>query len=144
MALFKFTQAILNNRPIDVYNFGDMKRDFTYIDDLTSAMRLLVDAIPSPLDYETGSIDSLSRVAPFRVVNIGNSNAIKLTDFIEAIETALGKTAQKNMMPMQAGDVPATWASTELLSNLTGYAPATNFQLGITNFVNWYCDYYKI
>jgi UDP-glucuronate 4-epimerase len=83
-------------------------------------------------------------VAPFRVVNIGNSNAVKLTDFIEAIETALGKTARKNMMPIQAGDVPATWASSELLSNLTGYVPATNFKLGITNFVNWYCGYYKI
>lgn len=141
MALFKFTRAILNGDPIDVYNHGDMKRDFTYIDDLTHAIRLLIDKAPergAPVEN-----DSLSPVAPFRVVNIGNSDAVQLTDFISAIEAATGRTAKRNLMPMQAGDVPATWADASLLRALTGYAPKTSVRDGVQAFVDWYRDYHN-
>ena len=147
MALFKFTKAILNEEPIDVYNYGDMSRDFTYIDDLVHGMRLLIDAIPDDsniLDSSATKIDSKSRVAPFRVVNIGNSQPSKLMDFIIAIERAIGRTAVKNLMPMQAGDVPATWADTSLLSELTGFKPRTDLTTGVRNFVEWYRAYYNV
>ena len=143
MALFKFTKAILNCDPIDVYNHGDMKRDFTYVTDLVEGIRLLIDAVPERLD-EVPEGDSLSPVAPWRVVNIGNSDSIQLTDFIAAIEEATGKTATRNMMPMQAGDVPATWADASLLQTLTGYKPQTNVRDGVQAFVDWYRDYYEV
>ena len=142
MALFKFTKAILNGDAIDVYNHGDMKRDFTYIDDLVQAIRLLIDAAPRRLETVPEG-DSLSPVAPFRVVNIGNSEPVQLLAFIEAIEAATGLSAQKNMMPMQAGDVPATWADASLLTSLTGYAPKTQVPEGVANFVAWYRAYYS-
>ncbi|RYD22178.1 MAG: NAD-dependent epimerase/dehydratase family protein [Spirochaetia bacterium] len=146
MALFKFTKAILEGRPIDVYNYGDMKRDFTYVGDLVEAIRRLID-VP-PMRLAEGQIvtvgDSLSPVAPWRVVNIGNSNAVQLTDFIKAIEEALGCTAERNLMPMQAGDVPATWAGAELLKALTDYAPKTSVREGVAKFVEWYKEYYKV
>ena len=147
MALFKFTKAILSGEPIDVYNHGEMSRDFTYIDDLVHGMRLLMDAIPEGrnlLEENAYKIDSKSRVAPFRVVNIGNSQLSKLLDFIEAIEVSVGIEAQKNMMPMQAGDVPATWADTALLFELTGYKPKMDLSIGVKNFVTWYREYYKV
>lgn len=146
MALFKFTKAILENKPIDVYNYGDMKRDFTYIADLVEAIRLLIDVPPvCPQDGEPVQAgDSLSPVAPWRVVNIGNSNAVQLTDFIKAIEDATGVKAQQNLMPMQAGDVPATWADAALLKTLTGYSPKTGVTEGVSNFVEWYRDYFEI
>ncbi|WP_417257389.1 GDP-mannose 4,6-dehydratase [Celeribacter sp.] len=145
MALFKFTKAILEGTPIDVYNHGDMKRDFTYVEDLVHAIRLLIDAAPvRPEDGKVAQGDSLSPVAPFRVVNIGNSNAVQLTAFIEAIEDATGKTAERNHMPMQAGDVPATWADASLLTSLTGYAPKTDVKDGVKAFVDWYRDFYQI
>jgi UDP-glucuronate 4-epimerase len=144
MALFKFTRAILNGTPIDVYNHGDMKRDFTYIDDLVQGIRLLMDTIPQrPEDGVVPEGDSLSPVAPFRVVNIGNSDAVQLTDFIAAIETATGLTAQRNLMPMQPGDVPATWADAKLLHRLTGYAPLTDVATGVAAFVDWYRSFYR-
>lgn len=143
MALFKFTKAILNGDAIDVYNYGDMKRDFTYIDDLVHAIRLLIDAAPHRLETVPKG-DSLSPVAPFRVVNIGNSEPVQLLAFIEAIEAATGLSAQKNMMPMQAGDVPATWADASLLTSLTGYAPKTQVPEGVANFVAWYRAYYSV
>ena len=143
MALFKFTKAILNGDPIDVYNHGDMKRDFTYVTDLVEGIRLLIDAAPERLD-EVPEGDSLSPVAPWRVVNIGNSDSVQLTDFIAAIEKATGKTATRNMMPMQAGDVPATWADASLLQTLTGYKPQTNVRDGVQAFVDWYRDYYEV
>ncbi len=144
MALFKFTKAILAGEPIDVYNYGDMKRDFTYIDDLVEAIRLLMDTPPQrPADGTVPEGDSLSPVAPWRVVNIGNSDAVQLTDFIAAIETATGLTAIRNLMPMQAGDVPATWADAELLRKLTGYRPRTDVRDGVRAFVDWYRDYYR-
>ncbi|GAA3852846.1 NAD-dependent epimerase/dehydratase family protein [Celeribacter arenosi] len=144
MALFKFTKAILEGLPIDVYNHGNMRRDFTYIDDLVRAIRLLMDAVPTT--PENGIVpegDSISPVAPFRVVNIGNANPVQLTDFIEAIEDATGLSATQNLMDMQAGDVPATWADTTLLTSLTGYAPQTPVAEGVRRFVAWYRDYYR-
>lgn len=147
MALFKFTKSILNGDSIDVYNHGDMSRDFTYIDDLVHGMRLLVDAIPENLvlaEGHTCNFDSKSEAAPFRVVNIGNSQPSQLLDFIIAIEEAVGIKAVKNSMPMQAGDVPATWADTSLLAELTGYKPQTDLSTGVQNFVSWYRAYYNV
>lgn len=144
MALFKFTKAILEGRPIDVYNFGDMKRDFTFIEDLVQAIRLLIDTPPgSEKVASAADVDSLSPVAPWRVVNIGNSQAIQLTEFIEAIEDATGLRAERNLMPMQAGDVPATWADASLLKSLTGYSPRTSVKDGVAQFVAWYRSYYE-
>ena len=144
MALFKFTKAILNEEPIDVYNFGDMRRDFTYIDDLVRAIVLLLDAPPANGADEQYSKDSLSPVAPFRVVNIGNSDPVKLTTFIEAIEAATGLQAKRHLMPMQAGDVPATWADASLLKQLTGYSPKTPVDYGVRKFVEWYREFYGV
>ncbi len=147
MALFKFTKAILNGDPIDVYNNGDMNRDFTYIDDLVNGIRLLIDVIPEDFTPDENSFelaDSKSAVAPFRVVNIGNSKPEKLTDFIEAIEISLGIQADKNLMPMQAGDVHTTWAHTSLLEKITGYRPKTDIREGVDRFVRWYREYYGV
>ena len=122
-----------------------MYRDFTYVDDLVRGIRLLIDAVPErPEDGVVPAGDSLSPVAPYRVVNIGNSDKVKLLDFIEAIEDVLGKTAIRNYMPMQLGDVPATWADAALLQSLTGYRPQTDFRDGIARFVDWYREYYNV
>ena len=146
MAPYKFTKGILEGTPIDIYNHGDMWRDFTYVDDLVRGIRLLIDAIPqrpaTAEDIAPG--DSLSPAAPYRVVNIGNSDKVKLLDFIEAIEDATGCKAIRNYMPMQTGDVVATWADANLLKNLTNYQPQTNVRDGMANFVRWYRDYYRI
>ena len=147
MALFKFTKAILNGEPIDVYNQGDMSRDFTYIDDLINGMCLLIDSIPGKTDLSEKKdckLDSKSHVAPFRVVNIGNSQPHQLLDFISAIEDTVGIQAVKNFMPMQAGDVPATWADITLLNELTGYKQSMDLPTGVRNFVSWYREYYKV
>jgi len=144
MALFKFVSAILKNKPIDIYNQGDMYRDFTYIDDLVYGIDLLTNTAPTTnVNEQALKEDSLSNVAPFRVVNIGNSNKVKLLDFIDAIEDILGKKALRNYMPMQKGDVSATWADASLLQNLTGYKPKTNFKDGIARFIEWYRNYYN-
>ncbi|MDA8913602.1 GDP-mannose 4,6-dehydratase [Amylibacter sp.] len=143
MAPYKFTKAILAGEPIDVYNYGNMKRDFTYIEDLTEAIRLLIDEVPMrPDDGGITKGDSLSPVAPWRVVNIGNSEAVKLTDFICAIEDATKMKAIRNLMPMQPGDVTSTWADATLLKSLTGYQPKTNIRDGMKNFVQWYKEFY--
>ena len=145
MALFKFAKAILNGDSIDVYNNGNMSRDFTYIDDLVQGMRLLMDATPKVLvsHEDNGNLlDSKSHVAPFRVVNIGNSQPAQLMDFISAIEKSIGVRAVKNLMPMQAGDVPVTWADTSLLEDLTGYKPNMDIRTGVQKFVDWYQEYY--
>ncbi|WP_350334302.1 GDP-mannose 4,6-dehydratase [Coralliovum pocilloporae] len=143
MALFKFADAILDGRPIDIYNNGDMYRDFTYVDDLVRGIRLLMDAIPErPEDGQVAEGDSLSPVAPFRVLNIGNSDKVRLLDFIEALEDELGIRAIRNYMPMQPGDVAATWANADLLQSLTGYRPETGYREGIARFVSWFRDYY--
>ena len=143
MALYKFVDAILGGRPIDVYNHGEMFRDFTYVEDLVQGIRLLIDAAPiRPEDGIVPEGDSLSPVAPFRIVNIGNSNSERLLDFVEAIEDALGLKASRNYMEMQKGDVPATWADASLLQRLTGYRPETDMRDGVKKFVAWYRDYY--
>ncbi|AKS47580.1 UDP-glucuronate 4-epimerase [Octadecabacter temperatus] len=143
MALFKFTKAVLSGDPIDVYNHGDMSRDFTYVTDLVRGIQLLLDAVPERLD-EVPEGDSLSPVAPHRIVNIGNGEPVQLMAFIEAIEKALGQPATKNFMDMQAGDVPATWANGALLEKLTGYSPKTDVETGVKAFVDWYRDYYEV
>jgi UDP-glucuronate 4-epimerase len=144
LALFKFVDAILDGRPIDIYNHGDMYRDFTYVDDLVLGIKLLIDTPPkrpvSSEDIKEG--DSLSPVAPYRVVNIGNSEKVRLLDFVDAIEDELGVKAIRNYMDIQPGDVPATWANAELLQHLTGYCPRTDIKDGIRNFVTWFRDYY--
>lgn len=143
LALFKFVDAILDGRPIDIYNHGDMYRDFTYVTDLVRGIRLLIDTPPvRPDNREVPEGDSLSPVAPYRIVNIGNSDKVRLLDFVEAIEEELGQKAIRNYMPMQMGDVPATWANAELLKTLTGYKPQTNIKDGIREFVAWFRDYY--
>lgn len=144
LALFKFVDAMLDGRPIDIYNHGDMYRDFTFVDDLVRAIRLLIDAVPerpvSPDDIAEG--DSLSPVAPFRIVNIGNASEVRLLDFIAAAEDELGIKAKRNYLPMQKGDVQSSLADTSLLHRLTGFRPQTDVRHGIAAFVAWYRDYY--
>ena len=145
MALFKFTKGILEETPIDIYNHGEMYRDFTYVEDLVRGIRLLIDAVPKrPSDGVVPPGDSLSPVAPWRVVNIGNSDKVRLLDYIQAIEAELGKKAIRNYMDMQPGDVPATWADASLLQQLTGYRPQTDIHTGVARFVAWYRDYYNV
>lgn len=144
MAPFKFTKAILEDRPIDVYGQGEMFRDFTYITDLVRGIRLLMDAVPErprePEAVEEG--DSLSPVAPWRVVNVGNGEKVSLGTFIAAIEAAAGRKARRNLMGMQKGDVVATWADNRLLQRLTGYRPETGISEGMQRFVDWYRGFY--
>lgn len=144
LALYKFVDAILEGRPIDIYNHGDMYRDFTYVDDLVRGIYLLMDAVPerpSSRD-DIPPWDSLSPVAPFRIVNIGNSEKVRLLDFVDAIEDALGQKAIRNYMDIHKGDAPATWANAEALHRLTGYKPQTDVKEGIARFVAWFRDYY--
>ena len=140
MAPYLFTSAILEGRPIRVFNHGDMRRDFTFVADLVRAIRGLIDAVPGTTPV--GPEDSLSPVAPFRIVNIGNGQPVELGDFIAAIERATGREAIREMLPMQPGDVPATWADTTLLRRLTGDAPRTPVAEGVAAYVAWFRDYY--
>lgn len=142
MALFKFTKNILENKRIDVYNHGIMKRDFTYVDDIVMAITGLMEAIPG--NVKVSDIDSLSPVAKFRVVNIGNETSIELMDYIGELEKILGMKAKINFLPMQQGDVEETLASTELLKSLTGFRPQTKISVGIKSFVDWYRSYYDL
>ncbi|OXH80284.1 NAD-dependent epimerase [Pantoea agglomerans] len=145
MALFKFTRAMIAGEAIDVYNQGQMKRDFTYIDDIAEAIVRLQDVIPQQDDnwtVETGSPATSS--APYRVYNIGNSQPVTLMSYIEAIEKALGITAKKNLMPMQPGDVLETSADTEALFKAIGFKPQTGVEKGVKNFVDWYRDFYRV
>ncbi|MDO5603874.1 MAG: GDP-mannose 4,6-dehydratase [Paracoccus sp. (in: a-proteobacteria)] len=146
MAPYLFTSAIFEGRPIRVFNHGEMRRDFTYVGDLVRAIRLLVDAVPErPADMaQVASGDSLSPVAPWRVVNIGNGESVQLLEFIAAIEAAAGRPAIREMLPIQPGDVPATWADTALLRRLTGYAPQTSVREGVAAYVDWFRDYYGV
>ncbi len=144
MALFRFTEAILNDEPIDVYGNGEMSRDFTYIDDLVEALVRLVACVPSnPPSRTEAPGDSLSPVAPYRLVNIGRGAPVNLLDFIASVEVATGRKARRNMLPMQPGDVHATFASADLLERLTGYRPETNIAEGVGRFVEWYRGYYN-
>lgn len=145
MALFKFTRAMIAGEAIDVYNQGQMKRDFTYIDDIAEAIVRLQDVIPQQDDnwtVESGSPATSS--APYRVYNIGNSQPVTLMNYIEAIEKALGITAKKNLMPMQPGDVLETSADTEALFKAIGFKPQTGVEEGVKNFVDWYRDFYRV
>ena len=145
MALFLFTKAILEGRPIDVFNHGQMQRDFTYIDDIAEGVIRVNDRIASPNSgYNADAPDPGTSNAPYRVFNIGNHNPVPLMDYIGAIETALGQTAQKNMLPMQPGDVPATYADVEALTEWTGFTPKTTIHEGISRFVDWYRAYYRV
>jgi UDP-glucuronate 4-epimerase len=144
MALFKFVDAIEKGRPIELYGEGRMSRDFTYVDDLIEAMVRLVPCVPGTSAFgEAVPGDSLSPIAPFRVVNVGRGAPVELLDFVEAIETALGRKATRNLLSMQPGDVLATFASADLLERLTGYRPGTEIAGGVGKFVEWYRGYYK-
>lgn len=139
MALFKFVKAILQGAPIEIYNHGEMRRDFTYVDDLVEGITRLIAVPPAE---SAGPCDSLSPVAPCRIVNIGNGAPVGLMDFVQAVEAALGMTAEKRLLPMQPGDVPATWADATLIEALTGPLPRTDIREGVQRFVDWYRDHY--
>ena len=143
MALFKFTKGILNNKKIDIYNNGKMYRDFTYIDDIVSGINLLIKKIPNTKQLGRYKDDSLSPIAPFRILNIGNTKKVYLLDFIKEIEKVLGKKAKRNYMPLQKGDVKQTLSNTNLLKKITRYNPKTNFKTGIRKFLDWYLEYYN-
>jgi UDP-glucuronate 4-epimerase len=144
MALFIFTKAILEGNPIDVYNNGHMQRDFTYVEDIVEGIIRVSMSIPEGnADWTGKQPDPGTSPAPYKIYNIGNNAPVKLMDFIDAIEKAIGKTATKNMMPIQPGDVPATWADVQDLIDDVGYKPATPIAEGIKRFVEWYRTYYK-
>ncbi|MBF0262248.1 MAG: NAD-dependent epimerase [Magnetococcales bacterium] len=145
MALFLFTRAMLEGRPIDVFNEGRMRRDFTYIDDIVSGVVKVLDRIPTPDPDWTGARpDPASSSAPYRIYNIGNNQPVELMDYIAALEESLGMTAQKNFLPMQPGDVPATWADVDDLDRDVGFRPRTPVREGVERFVAWYREYYRV
>jgi len=143
MALFQFTDAALKGEPINVYNHGKMERDFTYIDDLVEAIMRLMEVVPER-DHPVGPFDSLSPVAPYRLVNIGGGSPVSLMAFIAAIEDSVGRPITKNYMDMQPGDVAKTWADTTLLEALTGFKPTIPVTVGVERFVTWFREYYKV
>lgn len=144
MALFLFTKAILSGQPIKVFNQGQMRRDFTYIDDIVEGItRLLAKPPEANEQWDSGNPDPGSSSAPYRLFNIGNNQPVPLMDFISAIESALGQEARKEFLPLQAGDVPATYADIEALADYVGYRPGTDINVGIQNFVDWFRDYYR-
>lgn len=144
MALFLFTKAILAGKPIDVFNHGDMMRDFTFVDDIVEGVVRVLDRVPQPDPaYDAVAADPATSSAPYRVFNIGNNNPVRLLDFIGCIEDALGKKAEKRLLPLQDGDVPATYANTDALNDWVGFVPGTSVKDGIGRFVAWYRDYYK-
>jgi len=145
MALFLFTKAILENRPIDVYNEGKMKRDFTYIDDIIEGVFRLTDKIPEPNPGWRGDRpDPATSFAPYKIYNIGNNSPVELLEFIHILEKELGHTAKKQMHPMQPGDVPATYADVEDLMADVGFKPSTSIEEGVRHFVAWYREYFNI
>ncbi|HNU10182.1 MAG TPA: NAD-dependent epimerase [Rubrivivax sp.] len=145
MALFLFTKAILEGRPIDVFNHGQMQRDFTYVDDIVEGVIRVTDrtATPAP-DYDANRPDPATSSAPYRVFNIGNHQPVPLLDFIACVERALGRSAEKNFLPLQDGDVPATYADVQALQDWVGFSPATSIETGIGRFVDWYRSYYRV
>jgi UDP-glucuronate 4-epimerase len=140
MAYYKFTKAILNDEPIDVYNHGKMMRDFTYIDDIVEGIVRVMKKTPQKSGCSGNS--NLINTPPYKVYNIGNNKPVELGEFISTLEKVLGKQAKKNMLPMQPGDVPATYANIDALKNDTGFSPSTSIEEGLTNFVQWYKKYY--
>jgi len=144
MALFLFTKAILENKEMEVFNYGEMLRDFTYIDDIVEGVVRVIDNVPrGNVNWNGKKPDPSSSKAPYKIYNIGNNAPVKLMSFIEAIEEKLGKTAKKKLMPLQMGDVPATYADVEDLVQNIGYKPATTIKTGIDRFIDWYLEYYK-
>ncbi len=143
MALFKFTKGIISKKKIDIYNRGKMYRDFTYIDDIVKGITGLINKAPNNKQFGKIKNDSLSPVAPFRILNIGNTRKVYLLDFLNALEKEIGKKAIRNYMPMQKGDVKITLSDTSLLKKLTGYNPKTYYKTGIKKFLKWYLNYYN-
>ena len=145
MAPFKFTKGIIDDKPIDIYNHGDMERDFTYIDDIVEGVIRVTDQIPTgDPDWNGEHPDPAASFAPYRVYNIGNNRPVKLMTFVESIESALGKTAIKNMLPMQPGDVRSTCADVSALEQAVNFKPRTPIDVGVARFVEWYRDYYQV
>lgn len=144
MAYFLFTNAILKDSPIDVFNYGKMQRDFTYIDDIIEGVVRVIDNIPRPNpDWKGDNPDSATSYAPYKLYNIGNNNPVELMKFIETLEVCLGKKAVKNLLPIQPGDVPATYADVDDLVKDVGFKPSTTIEEGLGKFVEWYKEYYK-
>ena len=145
MALFLFTKAMLENRPIDVFNFGEMQRDFTYVDDIVEGIIRVNDNPPKENPaWDPNSEDTSISSAPYKIYNIGNNNPVKLMDFISALENKLGIIAEKNLLPIQAGDVPSTYADVSDLIRDLDYKPQTTIQQGIDQFVDWYREFFKV
>ncbi|SEP07014.1 UDP-glucuronate 4-epimerase [Aquisalimonas asiatica] len=145
MALFKFTKAILAGEPIDVYNYGDHRRDFTYVDDIAEGVVRATDHVAAPDPQWSGDApDPASSAAPYRLYNIGNNRPVELMRYIQVLEECLGREADKNLLPMQQGDVPDTWADAEELVRDVGYRPDTPVEEGVKRFVAWYRDYYRV
>ena len=143
MAIFLFTKAILDGRPIDVFNYGKMQRDFTFVDDIVEGVCRVIDHVPAGEPSWSGVMpDPGTSYAPYRIYNIGNNNPVELLRFIEVLEQALGREARKNLLPMQAGDVPATYADVDDLMRNVGFRPATSIEEGVGKFVAWYRAYY--
>jgi UDP-glucuronate 4-epimerase len=144
MALFLFTKAMLENRPIDIFNFGNMERDFTYIDDIIEGLIRVIKRIPDPNPQWSGeNPDPATSAAPFKLYNIGNNNPVKLLNLIEVLEACLGKKAKKNFLPIQPGDVPATFADVENLIKDVDFKPTTPIEEGVKKFVGWYQEYFR-
>ncbi len=145
MALFLFTKNILEGKPIDVFNYGNHRRDFTYIDDIVEGVVRVLDRVPQPNpDWSGDDPDSATSTAPYRLYNIGNNQPVELMHYIEVLEDCLGQQAEKNMLPLQPGDVPATYANVDDLVRDIGYKPDMSVEQGIASFVAWYRDYYKV
>ncbi len=145
MSLFLFTKAMLSGQPIDLFNGGHMRRDFTYVDDIVEGVVRVIDQVPQAnLNWNGNTPDPATSLAPYRLYNIGHNQPVELTHLIDTLEKCLGVTASRNMLPMQPGDVPATYADIEELTAAVGFRPATSIEEGVANFVNWYRDYYKV
>ena len=144
MALFMFTKNIIEGKPIDVFNYGNHKRDFTYVDDIVEGVIRTMDNTATPNEgWDAAQPDPGTSMAPYRIYNIGNQSPVELMDYIGAIEKCLGKEAEKNLLPLQPGDVPDTWADTQDLADDVGYQPNTPIEVGVRLFVEWYLDFYK-
>lgn len=143
MAMWLFTEAILSGKPINVFNHGKMRRDFTYVDDIVEGVVRVTDQVPQP-GTEVDSVSDSSTAAPYRVYNIGNNEPVELLRMIEVMEDCLGRKAEKKMMDMQPGDVPETFADIDALQQAVGFRPSTSIEAGIRKFVDWYCDYHQI
>ncbi len=145
MALFMFTKNIIEGKPIDVFNYGKHRRDFTYVDDIVEGVVRTMDNTAQPnADWDPAQPDPGTSRAPYRIYNIGNQQPVELLDYIGAIEKVLGKKAEKNLLPLQPGDVPDTWADTSDLATDVGYQPNTPIETGVKNFVEWYLAFYKV